>query len=54
VISIDRARGGFLDEVGRSEVRESLAEIDGAMLGGQPGDLGKNRSPKSVEPMSGS
>jgi hypothetical protein len=46
----DGPRRGLLDEGGRGEVGEALAEVDRAVLDGQAGHLGEDRGPEAIEP----
>ena len=49
-VLVDVARRRLLDERGRREVGEALAQVGGAVLHRQRGDLGEDRRPESAEP----
>src|SRR5439155_20125452 len=50
VSSPDRGDGGLLDEVGAVEIRETLREVDGAVLHRQARHLREDRRDETLEP----
>jgi len=52
-VGIDGSNGRLFDEIGASEIREALAEVDGLVLDGERTHLGKNGGAEGGNPVCG-